>query len=163
MSYVRVSVNGVHVGSLSTAQYQELRSRPKHDLRVYGAQLVVVCKVLMNLAAYTVVGLPITLVALLVLCVVTPGMVANVVSTVGEYSPEQIEGFVRVVTSGAAAVTCLTLILGCLFSAAARKLIGFRDAFKDESDRLLRVMLEVSASGPVQAFEYVDGDPIREV
>jgi len=158
MSEVRVSVNGVEVGSIPTFQYLELRSRTKRDWRVYRAQLGIV-----NLTAYTIIGMPVSLVAMLVLCVMTPGMIANVVTTMAGYSPEQIEEFVGMVTSQSAVISACALILGCLSAKSVRKFVGFRNAITAESDRLLRVELGVSASGPVHAYEYVDGNPNREL
>jgi len=163
MSEVRVSVNGVEVGSIPTFQYLELRSRTKRDWRVYRAQLGIVLKVIVNLTAYTIIGMPVSLVAMLVLCVMTPGMIANVVTTMAGYSPEQIEEFVGMVTSQSAVISACALILGCLSAKSVRRFVGFRNAFTAESDRLLRVELGVSASGPVHAYEYVDGNPNREL
>lgn len=156
---VHVLINGVEAGSLPLAQYEEIRRQPKRDVRVYCSQLVVIVKVISNILAYAFFGLPVAMCAMLILCLMTPGVIADTVQVLSAYTPQQVENAVRLFVTFAATVSFVAIIIGAMMSRGVRKQLGCEDAFATESDRRLRVFLGISTTGPIHVYERSESQP----
>lgn len=160
---VHVLINGVEAGSLPSAQYEAIRRQPRRDVRVYCSQLIVIVKVVFNILTYGFLGIPVAMCAMLILCLMTPGLIADTVQGLSAYTPQQVENAVRLFVSYAATVSFVAVLVGAMMSRGVRKQMGFEDAFAAESNRRLRVFLGISTTGPIDVYEKVESQPSQQV